>query len=93
MNPNNIDLFGTRELPEITAGLLDAAADARQVGRHDQMREAVAITAGHAVLEASGGLTLETAAAVAATGVDTIAVGALTHSAKVMDIAMDLRSS
>lgn len=58
----------------------------------DQMREAVEITAGRAKLEASGGLTLERAAEVAATGVDFIAVGALTHSAKVMDIAMDLRS-
>ncbi|MDO7868559.1 carboxylating nicotinate-nucleotide diphosphorylase [Nocardioides jiangxiensis] len=52
---------------------------------------AVELTAGRARLEASGGLTLESAAAVAATGVDFIAVGALTHSAKVMDIAMDLR--
>lgn len=57
----------------------------------DELREAVALTAGRARLEASGGLTLESAAAVAATGVDFIAVGALTHSAKVMDIAMDLR--
>lgn len=62
----------------------------------DQMREAVEIRDGsatpHCRLEASGGLTLERAAEVAATGVDFIAVGALTHSAKVMDIAMDLRS-
>ncbi|HSX66369.1 carboxylating nicotinate-nucleotide diphosphorylase [Nocardioides sp.] len=62
----------------------------------DQMREAVEIRDGsatpHCKLEASGGLTLERAAEVAATGVDFIAVGALTHSAKVMDIAMDLRS-
>lgn len=60
----------------------------------DQMREAVAIrdrSGTPAKLEASGGLTLERAAEVAATGVDFIAVGALTHSARVMDIAMDLR--
>jgi nicotinate-nucleotide pyrophosphorylase (carboxylating) len=57
----------------------------------EQMAEAVAITAGRARLEASGGLTLERAAEVAATGVDFIAVGALTHSAPVLDIAMDLR--
>lgn len=56
-----------------------------------QMAEAVTINAGRAKLEASGGLTLERAAEVAATGVDFIAVGALTHSAPVMDIAMDLR--
>lgn len=59
---------------------------------NEQMAEAVAITDGRAKLEASGGLTLERAAEVAATGVDFIAVGALTHSAKVMDIAMDLRA-
>ncbi len=57
-----------------------------------QMAEAVEITAGRAKLEASGGLTLDRAAEVAATGVDFIAVGALTHSAPVLDIAMDLRS-
>ena len=57
----------------------------------EQMREAVRRTAGRARLEASGGLTLERAAEVARTGVDTIAVGALTHSAPVLDIAMDLR--
>ena len=43
------------------------------------------------LLEASGGLTLETARAVAATGVDYIAVGELTHSARVLDIGLDLR--
>jgi nicotinate-nucleotide pyrophosphorylase len=41
--------------------------------------------------EASGGLTLDTAVAVAATGVDYISVGALTHSATILDIALDLR--
>ena len=43
----------------------------------------------HVLLEASGGLTLDTAAAVAATGVDFISVGALTHSAPILDIALD----
>ncbi len=55
------------------------------------MREAVELTAGRARLEASGGLTLDTARVVAETGVDFIAVGALTHSAPVLDIALDLR--
>ncbi len=55
------------------------------------MAEAVAITDGRARLEASGGLTLERAREVAETGVDLIAVGALTHSAPVLDVAMDLR--
>ncbi len=55
------------------------------------MAEAVQINAGRAALEASGGLSLEVAREVAATGVDYLAVGALTHSAPVLDIAMDLR--
>jgi nicotinate-nucleotide pyrophosphorylase (carboxylating) len=54
--------------------------------------EAVRVTAGRARLEASGGLTLERAREVAETGVDFLAVGALTHSAPVLDVAMDLRS-
>jgi nicotinate-nucleotide pyrophosphorylase (carboxylating) len=54
------------------------------------MAEAVRRTAGLAKLEASGGLRLEDAAAVAATGVDYLAVGALTHSAPVLDIGLDL---
>jgi nicotinate-nucleotide pyrophosphorylase (carboxylating) len=57
------------------------------------MAEAVRLTAGRAALEASGGLTVERAAEVAATGVDFLAVGALTHSAPVLDIAMDLRDA
>ena len=54
------------------------------------MTEAVALTAGRATLEASGGLTLERARAVAETGVDFISVGALTHSVKVFDLGLDL---
>ena len=72
---------------------LDAGADLVLLDNMDadQLREAVRRTAGRARLEASGGLTLDTAAAVAATGVDYLAVGALTHSAPVLDIALDLR--
>jgi nicotinate-nucleotide pyrophosphorylase (carboxylating) len=55
------------------------------------MAEAVAVTAGRATLEASGGLTLERARAVAETGVDYISVGALTHSVTVFDLGLDLR--
>jgi nicotinate-nucleotide pyrophosphorylase (carboxylating) len=57
----------------------------------EQMAEAVVVTAGRAALEASGGLSLDRAREVAATGVDFLAVGALTHSAPVLDVAMDLR--
>jgi len=56
----------------------------------DQMIEAVRRNGGRARLEASGGLTLDQAADVAATGVDYLAVGALTHSAPVLDIGADL---
>lgn len=57
----------------------------------EQLSEAVRVTRGRARLEASGGLTLESAREVAQTGVDLVAVGALTHSAPVLDVAMDLR--
>ena len=56
------------------------------------MAEAVRITGGRAALEASGGLTVDRAKEVADTGVDFLAVGGLTHSAPVLDIAMDLRA-
>ncbi len=58
----------------------------------DQLRQAVQKVDGRARLEASGGLTLDRAREVAETGVDYLAVGALTHSAPVLDIAMDLRA-
>ena len=61
----------------------------------EQMREAVEVRTAlgsAAVLEASGGLTLEMAGAVGATGVDYIAVGELTHSARVLDIGLDLET-
>lgn len=58
----------------------------------EQMREAVAVNDGRSVLEASGGLTLDMAGDVGATGVDFLAVGALTHSAPALDIGADLRS-
>ncbi|MDH0736156.1 carboxylating nicotinate-nucleotide diphosphorylase [Achromobacter sp. AGC78] len=55
----------------------------------DDLRRAVDMARGRAITEASGRITPETAAAVAATGVDQIAVGWLTHSAKVLDIGLD----
>jgi len=57
----------------------------------EQTRAAVTITAGRVKLESSGGLTLENAHAYAMTGVDYLAVGALTHSAPVLDIGLDLK--
>lgn len=56
----------------------------------EDMRKAVALVNGRALLEASGGITLETVRAVAETGVDIISSGSLTHSAKALDISMDI---
>lgn len=56
----------------------------------EQMRAAVDLVGGRAFTEASGGLRLDAAAQVAATGVDFLSVGALTHSAPVLDIGLDL---
>ena len=55
---------------------------------NDTMREAVRITDGKAMLEASGGITHDTLRGVAETGVDIISIGALTHSVKAFDISM-----
>jgi len=59
----------------------------------EDMRQAVEIVAGRVTVEASGGITLETVRDVAETGVDVISVGALTHSAKVLDIGLDAISN
>ena len=60
---------------------------------HEMMRVAVELAAGKIPLEASGNVNLETVAAIAATGVDFISVGALTHSVKALDISLDLRAT
>jgi nicotinate-nucleotide pyrophosphorylase (carboxylating) len=87
--PVEVEVDSMDQLDEVLAAgadlvLLDNFAPA-------DMAEAVQRTAGRARLEASGGLSLANAAEVAATGVDFIAVGALTHSAPVLDIGADLR--
>ncbi|MEY4450728.1 MAG: hypothetical protein RLZZ304_1103 [Actinomycetota bacterium] len=56
----------------------------------DALREGVARIAGRAIVEASGGVNLNTVAAIAATGVDVISVGALTHSARALDLGLDI---
>jgi len=58
----------------------------------EQMRQAVVLNAGRAMLEASGGVTLDNVAAIAATGVDYISVGALTHSAPALDISLEVEA-
>jgi nicotinate-nucleotide pyrophosphorylase (carboxylating) len=57
----------------------------------DELRAAVALVDGRARTEASGGVTLETIRAMAETGVDEISVGALTHSARSLDVSLELR--
>jgi nicotinate-nucleotide pyrophosphorylase (carboxylating) len=54
------------------------------------LKAAVKLAKGKAVLEASGGVTLETVRAIAETGVDIISVGALTHSAPALDVGLDV---
>jgi nicotinate-nucleotide pyrophosphorylase (carboxylating) len=75
------ELLALPEPPERI--LLDNMSD-------ELMTEAVRRTAGRVPLEASGGITLERAARIGATGVDFVSVGALTHSVVVFDIGMDL---
>ncbi len=55
-----------------------------------KLREAVVLIDGRMIAEASGGVTLDTVAAIAETGVDLISVGALTHSARVLDLGLDI---
>ncbi|MGN0537404.1 MAG: carboxylating nicotinate-nucleotide diphosphorylase [Acutalibacteraceae bacterium] len=79
----------TRNLDELREALA-AKADIIMLDNMspELMKEAVAITDGRAVLEASGGITNETLRAVAESGVDIISIGALTHSVRAFDISM-----
>lgn len=88
--PVEVEVDTLEQLHEV----LDAGADLVLLDNFsiDELRKAVAVNAGRARLEASGGLTIADARAVGETGVDYLAVGALTHSARVMDIGADLRS-
>jgi nicotinate-nucleotide pyrophosphorylase (carboxylating) len=56
----------------------------------ESMRKAVALVAGRLVIEASGGITLDSAAAIAETGVDYLSSGALTHSVQNLDVGLDI---
>jgi nicotinate-nucleotide pyrophosphorylase (carboxylating) len=56
----------------------------------DTMKEAVKMAKGKAIIEASGGITLEKVRTIAQTGVDLISIGALTHSVKSLDISMEI---
>ena len=56
---------------------------------NEQLSEAVGMADGRLITEASGGMTLDRIAGVAATGVDYISVGALTHTVKTLDLGLD----
>jgi nicotinate-nucleotide pyrophosphorylase (carboxylating) len=83
-----VEVDSLEQLDEV----VDAGADLVLLDNFtvEQMAQAVRRVGGRARLEASGGLTLADADAVATTGVDYVAVGALTHSAPVLDIGADL---
>ncbi|VXC34649.1 carboxylating nicotinate-nucleotide diphosphorylase [Pseudoclavibacter sp. 8L] len=74
------------------AAVLDAGVDTIMLDNFSlaELREGVALIAGRAVVEASGGVSLDTVAAIAETGVDVISVGALTHSARAIDLGLDM---
>jgi len=78
--------------PQETVEAAEAGADIimlDNIGLED-MRQAVQLIRGRALIEASGGITLDRVRAVAETGVDLISIGALTHSAKALDISLEL---
>jgi nicotinate-nucleotide pyrophosphorylase (carboxylating) len=106
--PNAVDAAiqrARRKFPrlkvEVEADTLDQVAQAVAAGADiilldnmttGQMRRAVKIIQGRALTEASGGVNLKTARAIAVTGVDFISVGALTHSARAVDIGLDFEA-
>jgi nicotinate-nucleotide pyrophosphorylase (carboxylating) len=79
-------------LDQISA-VLDGGADTVLLDNFslDDLRTAVGVLAGRATAEASGGVNLDTVRAIAETGVQVISVGALTHSARALDLGLDLR--
>ena len=84
---------------EVEADTLDEVAQAAECAvehimldnmTNEEMKKAVAIVAGRAKLEASGGITLERLASIGRIGVDFVSSGALTHSVRSMDISLDI---
>ncbi|MEU1800156.1 carboxylating nicotinate-nucleotide diphosphorylase [Streptomyces sp. NPDC019937] len=89
--PIEVEVDTLDQIPPV----LDAGADLILLDNFtpERTREAVALVAGRAALESSGRLTLANARAYAETGVDYLAVGALTHSSPILDIGLDLRDA
>ncbi len=93
--PHTLRIEVETETLEQVHEALSAGADIIMLDNMDcaTMRRAVEIVAGRALLEASGGVNLETVRAIAETGVDIVSVGALTHSFRAMDISMLLETA
>ena len=89
--PIEVEVDTLHQLREV----LDAGADLILLDNFapGECAEAVALVDGRALLEASGRLVLENAKEYADTGVDYLAVGALTHSSPILDIGLDLRAA
>ncbi|GAA3224135.1 carboxylating nicotinate-nucleotide diphosphorylase [Streptomyces thermocoprophilus] len=89
--PIEVEVDTLHQLREV----VDAGADLILLDNFtpEECSEAVGIVGGRALLEASGRLTLDTARMYAETGVDYLAVGALTHSSPILDIGLDLREA
>ena len=83
----------TRNLDEVREAI-EAGTDIIMLDNMncEQMKEAVQLANGRALMEASGGITEENLREVAETGVDIISLGALTHSVKALDISMKIIS-
>jgi nicotinate-nucleotide pyrophosphorylase (carboxylating) len=88
--PVEVEVDSIEQLKEVVA----AGADLVLLDNFsvEEVKKAVEINANRAKLEASGGLTLDVARAYAETGVDYLAVGAITHSTSILDIGADLRT-
>jgi len=90
--PRNIKVEIETTSPIEAAQAAEAGADVVMLDNMslDQMRQAVSLIGHKAIVEASGGVSLDNVRMIAETGVDWISVGALTHSARALDISMDL---
>lgn len=92
--PHTMTIEVEAETLEQVQEALDAGADIIMLDNmsNADMTQAVALIQGRAIVEASGGVNLETIRSIAMTGVDVISVGALTHSVKAFDISLDLNT-
>lgn len=86
--PFEVEVDGLEQIEQV----LDGGVDIIMLDNFDvpSLREAVGLVAGRALTEASGGVTLKTVRDIALTGVDMISVGALTHSARALDLGLDV---